>query len=331
MKLDEDIDSIFIDIKNGFSKINYKDSVLYIKHLCINDLEFIENDKKKFIKKAKEKGLKTKKEIEQDLISQGAWSPNEDVLIELKTNELKNLKKTKKNLFLESDISNIDKKIKTIEEDLNNKAKEKESLFFNTAEKYSDRKSNENFLKKSLFKDSELKELFFTDEDFEYIDNLELSKLFNSYSTINEKFSNKNIKKVSICPLFKSYFNLFHKDLSNFFQAPPLELTFFQVNLLNYAKMFQNIFENYEVPEDIQDDAEAILKFVEESNNKKEKAKNLLEKSKSSDGFSFARAKRSDLERMGVNTEGSVDIHEIAKKQGKEELNMEDLLKIHKK
>jgi len=96
MKLDEDVDSIFIDIKNGFSKINYKDSVLYIKHLCINDLEFIENDKKKFIKKAKEKGLKTKKEIEQDLISQGAWNPNEDVLIELKTNELKNLKKTKK-------------------------------------------------------------------------------------------------------------------------------------------------------------------------------------------------------------------------------------------
>jgi hypothetical protein len=94
--------------------------------------------------------------------------------------------------------------------------------------------------------------------------------------------------------------------------------------------MFTTIFENKEIPEDISNDAEKIIKYLEESKIKKKKAQRVLDKSNSSDGFSYVGATRKDLDSMGVKKQGGKDIHSLAADKGGE-LSMEDFMKIHKK
>ena len=109
-----------------------------------------------------------------------------------------------------------------------------------------------------------------------------------------------------------------------------MDLSFFQVNLLNYAKLFTSIFKNHKIPDNIRNDAQKILDFIEEDGVKKKQVEKAIDKANESDGFSYARAKDSDLEKLGVNKKGTKDIHKVAEEAGGE-LSMEDFMKIHKK
>jgi hypothetical protein len=109
-----------------------------------------------------------------------------------------------------------------------------------------------------------------------------------------------------------------------------MELTFYQINLLNYAKMFTSIFENHEIPNDVRDSAEKILKHLKDAKDAKNKVEKISNKAKKSDGFSFAKATDKDLKKMGVDKRGTRDIHDIAEEKGGE-LNMDDFMKMHKK
>ena len=102
------------------------------------------------------------------------------------------------------------------------------------------------------------------------------------------------------------------------------------MNLLNYAKMFTSIFENNEIPDNIRNDANKIIKHLKDSKDAKKKVQKMSSKAENSDGFSFAGAKSEDLKKMGVEKVGTKDIHTVAKDKGGN-LNMEDFMKMHKK
>lgn len=331
MKTQDELDQIFLEIKRGYSTLKIKNKNAYVKHLSVDEVGSLSAEKNKHQAYAQKKGLQTKEEIEKTLEDQGVWTEKDKKDLEQKKIELKNLKKTRNNLFLEQDLKIIDDKINEVGEFCKQKDLEVQSFFQNTAEDYADKKTNESLLRNSIFSDKNLSKLFYDEKSFDYLSRQELLQLFTIYNLVNSKFSNESLKDLAISSTVKNILNLYGDDYSNFFYGKPIDWTFYQVNLINYAKMFKNIFEHYEVPENISNDAEKIINFVEETRNKKEKAKNLLEKSDKSDGFSFARAKRKDLEKMGINTKNKKDIHSIAKDQGKDELSMEDLLKIHNK
>lgn len=322
------LENLFLEIKDGFSEIRHKHNNIYIKHASLNELKIQNEYYQKFFDKAKGMGVPTDSELAKTLEDNESWTKQEESKYQSLKIEIKNLRKTLENLFTEQEKKSISKRIDEVDKELKSEEKKRSSLFTSSAENYAERKSTESFIRHCFFKDSDCKVFLFTKEEFEEINTIELGELYNVYNKHSEKFSEKNLQKISINSIFKSIYNLFSKDISNFFNKHPFDLTFYQVNLLNYGKLFDSIIRNNDLPKNILDDPQKILEHINEK--EKLRKRNIEEKSRSSDGFSYAKAKDQDLEKMGVSKKGTKDIHAIAEESGGE-LSMEDFMKIHKK
>lgn len=327
---EKDLDNLFVEIKRGFSVLKFQESLFYVKHPGIKEIELLNKDRANLLLKAKKKGIPTEEELFQTLNETEQWTNEDEKKLSNNLLEVKNLEQTMMNLMKDSEKAPLQSRLDEIKNETQELQSIRSSLIRISAEKYANKKSNENFLQKSLYKDSECVQHHWTEDEFNDIDIITIQNLYDSYNKLMEKFSDKNIQQISISGIFKSLLNLYDKNISNFFKKHPLDLSYYQINLLNYGKMFTTIFENKEIPEDISNDAEKIIKYLEESKIKKKKAQRVLDKSNSSDGFSYVGATRKDLDSMGVKKQGGKDIHSLAADKGGE-LSMEDFMKIHKK
>ena len=172
----------------------------------------------------------------------------------------------------------------------------------------------------------------FSKQEFDELSRFELTKVFSLYNECTEKFSQEGIRQLSMESIFTSVLGLFGQDVSSFYGKEVFSLSYYQINLLNYGKLFLKIFENKEIPQNIRDDAQKILDYLDESKTKSKAAQRATEKAQGAAGFSYKGATKEDLEEAGINTKGTVDIHELVKERGKDgELTMEDFMEIHKK
>ena len=324
------LDNIFKEIKQGFSQINFEGALFYIKHPGQNEIEFLNLEYERFFNKSTSQGVMTEKELANLLDEQAVWTKEEEKDLNGKEIELNNLKKTLGVLFLEKEMNPIEKRIKELAKKVESLKERKEPLFKNSAEKYASKKSNERFILNSLYKDKELTQLMFSNEEADELSQIEISEIYQNYNESLKKFSEKNLKQLSVEGVFTGVLSLFGENVSNFFKVHHLDLSYYQINLLNYGKLFLNIFENKEIPKDIRNNAQKILDFLNESKNKKKKLEEVSQKSSQSDGFSYVGASKSDLKKMGVDFTGTKDISQIADEKGGE-LNMEDFIEMHKK
>ena len=323
------LENIFFEIQQGFSEVNFQENLLYFKHPGMIEFEHSRDQYNAYYEIAKKKKIPTEKELKKSLEEDSIWTKKEEDNLEGLKVEVKNLEQTLKNLIKESEKYQIKKRLKKQSEKLNELQKVKDSLFKVSAEKYAKNKSTEAFIQKLFYKDAKLKELFWSDEEFKEINFDELDECYQLYHRCADKFCEKNLQQIAISGTFKNLLNLFDKNVSNFFNKNHLELSYYQINLLNLGKLFISIFDNKDIPENIRNDAEAIIKFLEDSSVKKDKVKKMTEQSRNKDGFSVAGASKKDLKELGIKQQGD-DIHEIAKDKGGE-LSMEDFMQIHKK
>lgn len=327
---DREVSLIFQEICSGLSIAKINSKKIYVKHLTLKEFNIVNNLYEKYYSNAVRKKIPNNKELFESLKETGQWTEKDEEKLSSQELEIKNLKQTFKKLFREFEKESISKRLKEIEPEFKESLKLKNSFLRVTAEHYAEKKSNEEVLRVCMFKDVKLEENLWTEEEFQDLDYFELNNFFNLYTKAIEKFSDKNIMQTALFSSFKNLTSIFDKDLSNFFNKPVLELSFYQTNLLNYSKMFRAIFENREIPKDIRDNAEKIINFIEETDAKKEKAQTMIKKSQESDGFSFAKLSNSEMQELGVEKPRGKDIHKVAQEKGGE-LTMEDFMKIHKK
>ena len=325
------LEQLFINIKNGYTCFldQHKDKI-YFKHYSIKELDVINNIYNQYYTKAVGSGLITLKDLKSRLDSEGVWTQKEEDGLTKLQEEAKSLNQTIKNLFLDKDKKPIQSRLDSVNLKIKKINKVKNKLFDNYAERYAERQSEQKLIRYLVYKDKKLKKLKYSEQEYEELDIETLSFITHKQKEVSESCNDENIRQLSISAPFISLYNIFDKDLSNFFEQKPTKLSFYQINLLNYAKLFASIFENKEIPQEISKDAAKILKHIEEEESKKKHVKNAEQKSSNADGFSFAGAKREDLEKLGINTKGAKDIHKIAEEKGGE-LSMEDFMKIHNK
>lgn len=326
----DEVNCLFFEIVEGFSTIEVRGKQCYIKHCGIDDINIYSLKKKEYEEKALKSGLMSKQDLLDFLSSEGLWSQKEEDYVNQCKIEINNLNKTLSKIFVERDKIGIKSRLEEVSKSLKEKLKIRNSLIKNTSEDYAEKKSNEYFMFKSLYKDKGFEELFFTEEEFLEIDNKDLSNLYKTYNDSLKRFGDESIQEISLNGHFSNMFSLYSRDLSNFFKRHSLDLSFFQMNLLNYAKLFRNILENREIPKDITSKPKKILEHIEAEDNIGNKKNQMKEKLNKSDGFSYARANKKDLEKMGIEKKYSKDLHQIAKESGGK-LNMEDFMRIHKK
>jgi hypothetical protein len=326
------LENLFKEIRQGFSLFDYKGNPCYVKHASYSETDVLNETFKQNFEKVKEKGLLTEEELLKMLDDENVWSKEDEASFDKKEMEIENLKKTMSNLIIQDQKKSYKKRISQLEEQISDHKKRRAGLVKNTAEEYASKKSNEAFMFNLLFKDKELKREMFSKEEFNELSRVELGIVFSKYNGCTKMFTQKSIRQLSIESTFTSMFNLFGQDVSNFYGKNVFLLSYYQINLLNYGQLFHKIFENKEIPKEIIDDAEKILDYLDESETKKKAARQATERAKNAAGFSYKGASKEDLEKAGINTKGTEDIHSVAKRVGKGgDLTMEEFMEIHKK
>lgn len=320
---------IFIDIINGFSKENFNNQNIYLKHLNIYDSGDVESTKDFFYKKAIREGLPSETDKLKYLYDEKLWSKKEEDEILNIENYINNLKNTKKKLFKSKDLEAINTQIEHEDRKLNSIKLNRKKLIGFTAEDYSIKKSNEHIIFISLYKDCELKNKLFSDLDFRNVEEEELSKLSEIYFKNSIEFSSLNLKKIALLPFYKNLYHLCSDNPYYLYGKRVLDLSFYQIEIFSYSRYFSNIISQSKTPppDEYFEDPDKLIEWADSSKNADEILNN-NKKHAEADGRSLVGATKEDLKKAGLDDPNGISIFEEAKKRGGV-LSMEDMIKLH--
>lgn len=317
---------IFRDIVRGYSTTEINDEQVFIKHLTPHDQVELEEIEERYFNQAKKRGVPTEKEMLDYLKKEDQWVDADEEYINAKKLYIENLKKALRKLMLQKDIDRQKKIIEKETQLLKAKLLEKFNLVGNTCERYAKDRSNDFYMIKSFFKDKGLSQPLFPEDVFDELEDYDIKNVIHKYNSIFQGFDEENVQYTILEDFYNPYLS-FAEDSMQFYGKPFCELTYNQIKLIVYTRMFKNIFDHNEnIPEAIMKDPAKLIEFGSSSQTEREKVK---EKVSSGDGSTIVGAKKEDYERLGIEKpSGGVDLHAEAKKKGGS-LNMEDLMKLH--
>jgi len=323
---------LFVDILKGYTIAYYKNNKLYFKHNTSLDSGDIDHFKEEFIQKAKKNSLPTEDQKEEYVIKEKLWSVEKNEEIKKIKSYISNLKQTKSKLFKNDDIANINKQINEENVKLFTLVSERKELLGFTVEDYANKKINEYYMFNCLFKDKDLKYKFFSEEEFDELENKDFSEVFEIYNNINKSFVENNLKKISLSPYYLSLFNLSDDNPYYMYGKPIVDLTFYQMEIFGYARYFKNALSQakHRPPDEYYEDPNKLVEWLESSKNAEEvlsKNEGSSNKTEGTIATSIVGANKEDLAKIGKD-ENSISLHKEAEKKGGT-LTMEDLIKMH--
>lgn len=228
------IKNIYLEIIRGYSYDFEKD--IYVKHFT--DLERIQIIEKRneIIEKIKIKGLRTEKEALKYIISENIWSHEKEKEIAELELKVEDNTRMANNMVVAAQKNTILKLVEKDKEELFKKRNERENLLGLTVEKYADNKYINYYLYFSFFKDSGLKQRYFSESDFVDLEDNEISDYFQIYSRTLDKFNESNFKKIAVTPFFVNIAAMAYEDTRLFLDKSVLDYTNYQLEIFNMAK-----------------------------------------------------------------------------------------------
>jgi len=317
---------IFRDVVRGYSSAIIEEDFVYIKHLTPHDQVELEEIEEKYYQSALRRGVPTEEDMLLFLKQEGQWTEKDEKIIEDKTLFIESLKTAKNKMIIKHEIDKQSDLIDKETKELNEKQIQRMSLLGNTCEKYAKDRLNDFYMIKSFYKDEECLNPLFEESKFDEMESQDIAKIVLRYNDIFSSFSEESIQYTILEDFYSPYLS-FAEDSMQFYGKPFCELTYNQIRLIVYTRVFKNIFDNNEnIPDKIRKDPAKLLEFGSSSKEERDKAKEKLERG---DGGTLVGAKDEDYEYLGVEKpRGAISLHEEAKKKGGT-LNMDDLMKLH--
>lgn len=312
MNNDFELKVAFQDIINGFSVLkNSKYGKIFIKHTDSKDSANISSSYKEFYDRAIANDIPSEETKKEFLKREKLWSDKQDREIFQLESFVRNLYKTKSLLSRTDDINVVKKQIMEEEQSLLKLKIERETLMGFTAEKFANKKINDFHIIHSLFRDNEFKTPIYNNEDFEYLDDIDINDLLVLYSGVLELFNNHKLKKIAISPFFTNFFYLCNDNPQIFYGVPVVKMTFFQMELFGYGRYFKNITSSFthEPPDDIAQDPDKLIEWYEQNKNAQKNDQNI---DTNKDGASGkVGMTKEDFKRLGYNmpTMEQIDEH----------------------
>lgn len=311
-----------IEIIDGFTKFSFRGETLFFRHFDLKSQSLISNSYEKYKNIATKKGLESEDEIYKRLEQDKIWCQNDELEIETLQKYVENLKKTKEKIFLPSKQKAHQEIIDQELIKLNTLLSRKNELISVTSESYANKMSNEEFIRLLIFKDEQLCQLRFSELEFGELDSSEIFEISNSYIEITKKFTEQNIQKIVLQDFFNIYLS-YCEDARSFFGKEIVKLSAYQMKLLIYGKIFNNIFQyNDDIPENLRKDPEAVFSFID---SKKKRSK-FEESTKNADGTILFGATSQDVGILDP-TARKVSLQDELEKNGGS-LNMEQMIKL---
>lgn len=313
--------SIIGEVFDGYTDAVFNGSTVYVKHYNIRDQRYIQKYYDEYKNIAIKKGLETEEQRLRATKLDGIWSDQDDLKISNMESEIENLFTTQRKLMLPSQK---DMMLKTIQDrkkevyTLKNKRKE---IIGKTAEDYASVRSNEEMLRYFVFKDKNLTELLFTEDEFSELDDNDLFFFINLQSEMSLRLSELNMQKAVLRPFFSMYLSQF-ENINDFYGKAIVLLSVYQLKTALFARMFYNIFQYTEnIPDYIKDDPEKLLAYSENQRNG-----NTGGIRDDSDASSVFGATKEDMNVI-TNGEKQISLKDELEKNGGS-LNMEQMMKL---
>ena len=323
--------NLYRDIIFGYSEERFKSNKkkVYIKHL--NDLETGRSERKyqDFLFLGQERGLKTEQETIDFLIEEKIWSKEKEERISTLEDKVSNLQSTKSKLIIKAQLDQLESEIKPFADELYILSHERSDNIGMTSETFANKKISEMTIQSCFFKDRELKQLFYSEEDFDYLGQEEVNEALAMYGEMaSKKFAVDEIKRVSVCPFFMNTYVLCDDNPYNFFGKPILNLTNFQSALMSQAKYFKNLMANHKSPpEDYYKSPDKIIEWFE-LQLKTSEAKMAIEDKGEAGGKTLIGANRDEIKSMESESEGVLNLNKEIEKHGGS-MDFDEILKMH--
>lgn len=315
----------FRDIVRGFSTTEHNGSLIYIKHLTPHDQVELEDITELYRKIGEDRGLPTEKEMLQILLEGGDWTADDEKEVERQERFINTMEESKRKLVLKSaqDQQNVIIERETLK--LNKKLQERVDLLGTTCEKYAEQRTHDFYILRSFQKDKSGDIPLYTEEEYNELDQVYIVSLVSLYNDIFNSFTEESIQYLVLEEFYQPYLG-FSDDSMQFYGIPFCELTYNQIRMLVYTRIFKNIYENNQnIPEKIKKDPKALLDYGSISDEEKEKMKSRFD---GADGATLVGATPEDYEYLGITQPSQgVSLHEEAKKKGGS-LTMKDMMKL---
>ena len=310
---------------DGYSEVYLQDKPVYIKHVTIRDQRYLHKYYEKYKKIALDRGLESEEDRHKYVLKEGIWSDDEDLKISSLEKEVENLKATAKAVFLPSQKESILEDISKRQEELLELQVKRREVIGKTAEDYATSRSGDELLRFLLFKNSDLKENYYTPEQFDNLESWEVIRINSLQQQVQKKLNDNTIQEAVLKPFFSMYLSLC-EDAANFYRKPIPELTIYQLRVVIYGRMFHNIFQYTDnIPDHIKQDPKKLLDFSEAQRNKDSNSGGLRDDSDASAVFG---ATKEDMDALRNESGGkTVSLAEEAKKHGGK-LNMEQMMRL---
>ena len=316
----------------------------FLKHPTMLDTGMVAVKNKEYEEMARKKGLKTEIELVQILIDTNNWCPESEKKYKNLNIQIKNLSKTKSQIFLESQRNIIKKKLEDAEEEFKKIEHEREPLLGLTVEQFVTNRTNIYSLWHGMYKDKNTStRLYESFEDF-YELHLEDVDLYQMIYTLRMGFFTiPRLKRVAVDPTFMNSYMLADGKPLEFFGRIAVDLTTYQLSLLNLAGNFSNILENAEgsMPDDI-DDGDDVVKWLENERDRLQakynqdggSSKPRTSENSEFQAYSTPTATSAERESLShIKDAPEVDLktaaEELKKELGKDKLDTMDLAKLH--
>tara|TARA_Y100000590_G_scaffold143436_2_gene164735 strand:- start:8490 stop:9476 length:987 start_codon:yes stop_codon:yes gene_type:complete len=315
----------FRDIVRGFSTTEHNGALIYIKHLTPHDQVELEDITELYKKIAQDRGLPTEEEMLEILREGGDWTEKDEEEIERQERFINTMEESKKNLVLKSAQDQQNKIIERELDKLNKKKQQRLDLLGNTCERYAEQRTHDFYILRSFQKDKAGEIPLYTEEEYDELDQTYVSSLVNLYNDIFNSFTEESIQYLVLEEFYQPYLG-FSDDSMQFYGVPFCKLTYNQIRMIVYTRIFKSIYENNRnIPEKIKKDPKALLDYGSISDEEKEKMKSKFE---DADGATLVGATDEDYEYLGMTRPNQgVSLHEEAKKKGGS-LSMQDMMKL---
>lgn len=257
-----------IEIFDGYTGFDFNGQTLFFKHFDLRDHANLVFTFEKYKNIALQKGIESEKAIFERLKNDNDWSENDDLKISELEEYLNNLKNSKKFLTLPSQRESHQKTIDETENELDFLLSKKKELIGVSAEQYAERMANEEFIRLLVFSDKSLEKPTFSETEFGELSSDEIYDLNKKHNLVSKKFFDDNIQQL----VLENFFNIYLSSCENphiFFGKYIKDLSLYQMKLLLYGRMFNNIFQyNDDIPDYIRSNPKEIFNFLDSKKNK---------------------------------------------------------------
>jgi len=253
---------LLLDILRGYSKITYRYKKYYFKHFKIYDSLKLEEFESDCIHQAKKQGIKGEKQLLEQAIKRGNWSKEE----EASQKDLKWMIDKSRKASLKIADNNTKKSFEdSIRKQVDELAEleiKKNQFIIHSAENLARRKRVNEEISLSLFYNEEMTEIISEDDLILLLPEVNL--------LINDLSNSEKILKVSYDPSFFDIYCLNYRQPNKIIDKTIYDITIWQKNLLSYASVLLNKLQNYDIPDDVKEDALKLYNFQQKEDSSKE-------------------------------------------------------------